>query len=364
MPDGKSAFELFPKYVFLAAGVIYAAGFLVVLAFLDRFGLREAGADFWKLRYMHIGILCLALPLILNGTILSLFYLILHGKFDRSVMWQRLFPIGLLLINIEIVCFFMVMFTSQGADGRSISGLGPLLWIIGITLVGVPALLVIERIIDHVAGRILAEGDAPPRASEAFAVSGRWILALTVACLDVWFIIDLQSTLANIQPALAIAYVGFSILLGVLVSTASVYEQRQVNEGRKRAVTVLSFSIMGPLLYLVVLAFSYGVYQNIPATRGGGDYTESPHIVVVFKESQTTSTAQTRYFELGSRSVTIPLILIEENSWALYLADPSDGGGPTEWKQIGGRKPNIFIANKSEVTSLASESRNQLKRPL
>jgi len=364
MPNNKSIFELLPQYVALSAGIIYAAGFLVVLAFLDRFGLREAGADFWKLRYMHIGILCLALPLILNGTILSLVYLILHGKFDRAVMWQRLIPIGMLLINLEIVGFFMIMFTSQGANSASISGLSPLLWIIGITLVGVPALLVIERIIERVAGRVPTNVGELSSASEAYTVITRWLLVVAIAGLDVWFIIDLQSTLTKIQPALALTYVAFSILLGVLISTASVYQQRQTNEGRKRAVSVLSFSIIGPLLYLVVLAFSYGVYQNIPSTRGGGDYTESPYIIVVFKSAQQVAADQAEYFVRGSQNTTIPLVLIEENSWALYLANSADAGGPAEWKQIGGRKPSIFIVSKTEVSTIHSASRTTIKRSL
>jgi hypothetical protein len=60
----KNIIELLPQYIFAGTGVVYAAGFLIVLAFLDRFGIREAGSDFWKARYMHIGILCLAFPLI------------------------------------------------------------------------------------------------------------------------------------------------------------------------------------------------------------------------------------------------------------------------------------------------------------
>ena len=362
MPNGKNIFELLPQYVLVIAGLIYAAGFLVVLSFLDRFGLREDGAEFWKLRYMHIGILCLGPPLILNGTILSLVYLVIHGKFNTSIMWQREIPIFLLVTNFVIALFFMVMFTSQGPNSESISGLAPLLWIIGITLGGIIIQLIIERIIERVAGKVPANSGELSSASEAFTVSGRWFLVVVIVGLDVWFITSLQNTLTKIQPALALVYVAISILLGVLVSTAAVYQQRQANEGRKRAILVLSFSAIGPLLYFIVLAFSYGVFQNIPATRGGGDYTDSPNIVVMFKEPQTMPTNQTGYFESGSKSVTIPLVLIEENSWAFYLANPADAGGPAEWKQIGGRKPDIFIVNKAEVGSVASASRVSVKR--
>ena len=65
-----------------------------------------------------------------------------------------------------------------------------------------------------------------------------------------------------------------------------------------------------------------------------------------------------RYFDQTNLSTTIPLIVVEETGWAYYLADPNEGGGPAEWKQIGGRKPQILIVNKSEVSKLHSESRN------
>ncbi|HEX7722432.1 MAG TPA: hypothetical protein VF397_09750 [Pyrinomonadaceae bacterium] len=104
---GKSIVELIPQYILTAIGVIYAAGFLVMLSFLDRFGIRDPGNR--KIRYIHIGILCLAFPIILNGTIFALSHLILHGKFQTNMMWQRLLPIGLLVINLEAVCFILIM---------------------------------------------------------------------------------------------------------------------------------------------------------------------------------------------------------------------------------------------------------------
>src|SRR6266404_1308018 len=39
----KSIVELIPQYILTVIGVIYAAGFLVMLSFLDRFGIRDPG---------------------------------------------------------------------------------------------------------------------------------------------------------------------------------------------------------------------------------------------------------------------------------------------------------------------------------
>lgn len=354
----KSVIELVPQYAVAGTGVVYATGFLVVLAFLDRFGIRDAGADFWKARYMHIGILCLAFPLILNGTILSLVHLVLHGKFRQSTMWQRLLPVGLLVVNLEIMSFILIMLTNRTPGGNTIAGLSPLLWIISVTLLGMPTLLLIERILEKVSGKVPGgDSDLPP-AAQTFAVSGRWMLSLLVAGLDVWYFLDLSTTVSGVQPALALVYIGLSILLGIMVSTVAVYEKRQEQEGRRKAITVLAASIIGPFFYLVVLAFSYGVFQNIPATRGGGDYTGSPRVIITFKTAQIVSTPDAKFFDKDNPQMTVPLVLIEETAWAFYLADPHDAGGPSEWKTIGGRKPEILLVNKSEVAKLHSESRN------
>jgi len=354
----KPLIELLPQYIVAATAVIYAAGFLVILAFLDRFGIREAGADFWKAKYIHIGILCVAFPLILNGTILSLVHLIGHGKFERPTMWQRLLPLGLLVINLEIVCFVLITLSNRKPGGSEIAGLDALQWITAVTLLGVPVLLLLERIIERVSGRIPAADAELSPTSQSFAVTSRWVLVVVVACLDVWYFTQFNGTVTGVQPALVLTYIALSIVLGVMISTVVAYERRQVDEGRRKAIAVLTSAIVGPFFYLVVLAFSYGVYQNIPATRGGGDYTSAPKVVVTLKAALPTTNSDARYFATAEHRVTIPLVLIEETSWALYLADPADGGGPAEWKGVGGRKPAILILNKSEVDKLHSESRN------
>lgn len=353
----KSLSETLPSWILAGTGIIYAAGFLVVLAFLDRYGIREAGSEFWKARYIHIGILCLSFPLILNGTVLSLLHLVFHGKFDKPTMWQRIAPIGALVINLEIVCFILILLTNKTPSGN-IAGLHPLLWILGTTLLGVAAVLVVDRVIERAVGTVPNDKSELSPFAESFTVTARWILVVIVGCLDVWFFLEFKDAIAHIQPALALSYFGMCVLLGVIVANIALYVQRQAEEGRRRAVAVFSSAIVGPFLYIVVLSFSYGIFQNIPATRGGGDYTGSPRVTVTLKEVPLLSARDTRYFDRQALKATIPLVLIEETTWAFYLADPSEAGGPSEWKQIGGRKPAILVLNKAEVVKLVTESRN------
>jgi hypothetical protein len=356
----KSILELLPQYILAATGVIYAAGFLIVLTFLDRFGLRETGSDFWKARYIHIGIQALVFPFILNGSIYAIMHLIFHGKFEKSTMWQRIMPVGLLVINLEVVIFVVLMLSNRTPRG-TIAGVTPLCWIFAVTL-GVLALgLLVQRILEKAFGKNPRSDEELTPAAQAFAVNSRWILVVVIAIMDVWFFMDFREVAGDIQPVLALFYFGLSGLLGVVASTISLYAKRQDTEGRRNAIEIIGWVVCAPLAYLIVLAFSYGVYQNIPSTRGGGNYTLAPKVVLALDSDAAKSKIDDSYFSSTDSVVTIPLVLIEESAWAFYLADPSDGGGPSEWKRIGGRKPKILILNKEDVSSLVSESRNPKK---
>lgn len=357
-PSLYSQIERIPQFVLVATGVIYAAGFLTILAFLDRFGIREAGSELWKARYIHIGILCVSFPAIVNGTILSLTHLIFHGRHDTARMWQRLLPIGLLVVNMEILCFILIMFTRKSVDGTIIVGLNPIEWIIALTLIGVPVILALGRLLEK-----LVKNDASETTADlphTITVSLRWILVLVVAGFDFWYYYEFKNNLDDSSPWLALVYIGFCLLLGVVISTVSIYNKRLKTEGRRRAVLILVGSIIGPFCYLIILTFSYGVYQYIPATRGGGDYTVSPTVVFQLNNGFQPTTNEKQYFADTEGRITKPLIIVEETSWALYTANPEEAGGPSNWKDIGGEKPQLFIINKSEINRMVAQSRTSI----
>lgn len=52
----------FAELFLLIVGVLYATGFLTAFTFLQRFGVREAGTEFLKLKYIYVGILYFLFP--------------------------------------------------------------------------------------------------------------------------------------------------------------------------------------------------------------------------------------------------------------------------------------------------------------
>lgn len=64
---------LAPEWFAVFLALVYVAGFLSLYIFLDRFGIHETSEEFFKSRYIHVGILfmlfpvCIVLPIFLIG---------------------------------------------------------------------------------------------------------------------------------------------------------------------------------------------------------------------------------------------------------------------------------------------------------
>lgn len=357
-----SLLSLLPQYFVAFIALLYASGFLVVLAFFDRYGIRESATDFLRARYIHIGILVLAFPAILNATVFALLYVMKHPRsdLDERKMRQRLWPILLLLINLEILCFMLIMLTRGGEPGSPAVGLKPAQWVLGVILIGVPVILLIDR----AATAFIINLAKPEKKADALSFAHgitsvlRWLLIPAVGILDIWFIADFAGHLGGISIWLVGLYIAFSALFGIVIRTLILYEHRPTAQGNIAAYRAIGVCLMFPLFYLMILAFAYGVFPYVPAPRGGGDYTSSPKVVIHFSPDAQKGISNA-YLDSTITGQTKPLVLLEEASQGLYAADPSDAGGPAEWRTVGGRKPRLLFVSYSSIASMAFESRSE-----
>jgi hypothetical protein len=134
--------------------------------------------------------------------------------------------------------------------------------------------------------------------------------------------------------------------------------QKYEKQRAKAAIMIITACIFGPLYFLTVLTFAYTVYPNIPASRGGGDFAESPAIVVYY-DNRYTNIVPT---EISRGGISQPLVLIEESDKWLVVADPQDGGGPKAWRD-GDGKPEIYSINRDAVALFIYQSRTNRLRP-
>jgi hypothetical protein len=101
------------------------------------------------------------------------------------------------------------------------------------------------------------------------------------------------------------------------------------------AAWVLGFCIVGSLYYMALLGFAYGVYPQIPAAKGGGNYANTPDVEFYWKSDSLLSIPTNFVVSSGSQTNTVKksirLKIIEESSSDIYVAIPDDQDGPTNW---------------------------------
>jgi hypothetical protein len=98
-----SLFALLPSSLLAFTAIVYASGFLVVQLFHDSYGLRELSADLFKIRYIHVGILFCAVPVILGVAVCTFWFWVsqvhILSRYSRRHSALRKafvdFPIGL-----------------------------------------------------------------------------------------------------------------------------------------------------------------------------------------------------------------------------------------------------------------------------
>src|SRR5271157_2081898 len=69
LPDLQTAGKAATETIIALLGVAYICGFLVVYTFLNRFGIHDSSTEFFRVRYVHTGLLCLAFPIFIMAPI-------------------------------------------------------------------------------------------------------------------------------------------------------------------------------------------------------------------------------------------------------------------------------------------------------
>jgi hypothetical protein len=147
------------------------------------------------------------------------------------------------------------------------------------------------------------------------------------------------------------------ILIGFFIIRNS-YRLKQMeragDKGHPIATSISMAAVVVPLGYISILAFAHYIYPYIPYEKGGGDYTKCPLVHLTFNTS-TVSAAEFSIAlppEILSKNTSNCLIILDENSSFVFLADRTDAGGPANW-QSGTNKPTVFQIRHELVNCIA-----------
>lgn len=367
-----SLIEKLPHWFVPGAGVIYATGFLIVFSFMERFSVRETG-DFFKVKYIHSGLMYWLFPAIVVVP-LYCFYLLSQLRKERrefnierlreeqkksldamdpldeagrKIMTQayearivqddaipeqlRIYrPSLLLVINMLLVFYLFALFAPVGfASQREY-----LVFVIfAATLVGV----------------ILIRVGIPER----FGNHARWLLCIVIIVgLDFYSFKGMFHHLWEILWGGGKYFLLFLFLIALTLERTRVRVKVVTDQRQKTVIKVIAFCIVFSLYYLSVLAFALRLYPYIPVLKGGGDYVNTPTVVLCFQGANTTLNLP----EIAGRQEPTDCLpsrqlqIIEETSSSIFVADPADAGGPSEWRI--GKKPKVFEIRRDRIASI------------
>ncbi len=359
-----SLVEKLPVWTAALAGLVLATGFVVELTFLDRFGLRETGVEFFKAKYLHVGLL----HLLFSWLVAVPCYAIVHVyrrtrahaikvayEVDGTTNlppFELNLPMALLAVNLLLLTYvFVVLVPPRLVSEKK--------WLLA-------AISVFSVVSPWLALWITKSRGA--KGQHRRALRARILMACCVPVLAADIAVVWGSTFGTIKECLyygGYLFFAFSVLLIVIAHRLIVWTYRMPDGTTRVAWWTAGICVLAAVYYLSAVSFAYRVYPFIPADKGGGDYTEATSVTVRLHEGAAVPSwilepprPSRTAFSPRDTALSKPLIIIEETADCVYLADPNDAGGPFGWRR--GFIPTIIQVNRSDIASVVYLSRRQL----
>jgi len=405
-----SILQLSPAWFFAATAFIYATGFLVISLFHDSYGLRALDETFLKLKYAHVGILCLAIPVV--------FITASYALFEFRARKREVFKKYLEANNVEQVMIYQVMrfgwifrrffydtsWVLKEFRWRWLSRVGSLMGRLGHRKIKARMFIRLVKIEDAVNEGLKRRLNpmlaitlsmmatiiyielifAPP--GEFRNLGTQIILALTVLCayflraiavhyqqednhkayllwrwiqgvvllvLACFAIIQCRNELfelcfgfQSVKIPVGLWYLFLPGLLGFQVAKIR-NRVSAANIGHgKRLWLGFCAGMVGMFYFFTVVVFGYGVYHYIPAGKGGGDFSSVSLIQITLTNKDPKSELPT---SLTTSNHNKELVLIEGTSASIFVANPADHGGPVNWRKGRHNRPSVVEVQRSAI---------------
>jgi len=351
--DIKGHIETIFKFLAAGIGLAYATGYLVVLTFLNGYGIRETGAELFKLRYIYVGSLCLACPTVMVCVIYGLLSgqpTILADSPASTIknFISRLFPAAenmpwalvVMIVNLLVVFYCIIAFAHPGLFGAK---QGLINWL----YVPLFATLLLRIVV--------GEKGLWSRGLNRV----RWVLVSVALVASVLILKDID--FVSMLKERTYNYVVLQALFFFFTFRFTRWSRLGSNARSRTARLVVRITILGPLFVLGVFSFAHTVYNHIPAEKGGGDFSQSPDSQICFSDAYRTSIPLGLVADLDRTPVcSVPVKVIEETTTDVYVARSSDRGNRSEqdvpnpaslWRS-GAYHPAVFEVSHGAISSI------------
>lgn len=299
-------------------GFAYATGFLIVSSFLGSYGIRDVTTDFLRLKYLQVG----SYFFLAFGSVLVLTITLIKAPRFRHESNKsgppRVHPLAVpIWIEVLVAIYLAVGFAEPQAGGRV-----SLPWVAILIAVSIGGSIVINYF-----GTNYWEGNKD---------INKFIVILYCALLGVvgwlgWMVIrpfwSKLWQLLQIEWLIIVIFALFMVVLGWLVFRG-LFRRAGLPPADHKLYMWPRAAIGLSVYYLCVLSFAYGLYPFMSVSKGGGYYLASDFVRLTLRSDAAALPPE---LIMGGNSAPLqskPLVLIEENSDAIFVADPSDPKNP------------------------------------
>jgi hypothetical protein len=338
--------------------LIYATGFLVVFTAEERLGLIDTAGEFFKIKYMHVGVLC--------ATFIALFAGLAYAQ--RELANKRVIQKSKPTTNVEE----QTQSNSEVEEQTPSNSPTPpplrsrhLFLLIAPVMAGLYVQLTIASpgsfrgwpaycllaysLITVFGGMILHHFNLIKKDCTPTAIWFWFVGALGIAFLVVELLIVEWNRW--VDPGWSVIGVLMLILFAALIGRilhVSVDRARTETMASSRTVWwFIGASFVGFFYYITAYGFAYVLYPYISISKGGGDYTDAPDTYIYFAEiAEDAVPANT----LDGRRRTVPLVILLETADTIYAAEDMDSRRGRWGKSADDVPSRIYQFNRSLVS--------------
>lgn len=302
--------KLCGRWFIPAVGFIYATGFLIVFTFFKGYGITDI--NFIEAKYIHVGSLFLFACIII---ILPLTWIRYVRRPPMGGYPHTTIPTILGATLLLYVLFAVVAFAPHGFAHEY--------WVLLLLNLSIPIFMLLTGMI----------ADWVPNMETPFAKSVivvvQWVLLIVQICVVFLTFKGLDNFwIMCRQEPVCFAFVGLMILI-FSYGWRLIHRLPQATiKGQQLDLLVSNGCIIGSFVFLAIVTFSHSIYPYIPASKGGGNFTDETPIHIIFKPDFTESAPK----EVGVAEQGNHLILLEESSGFVFVADKTAVGGTTNWQ--------------------------------
>lgn len=340
----------------------YGCGYLCLSTFLDRFGIHEPSGDFLKIRYIYTGILFLLFPItILVPLVITISLkrsdIKAHTKRVENLSSLNLGNIDEMLedarvkvsslvsyINLCVVLYVVFLLMPHELVQEKLK-LIPLIIIVSLVLP-----LIVRRAIFTV---------IVPKYTHVTSWIIRWLLVLTIiGGLDYWIfrgvrrqLLEMFFTDSGVLRG-ASYYVIFVGLIPYMYWRSS-RRVRLVDVARSRVeMRILNFCLNLMFCFMAILSFGLGVFPYIPSSKGGGNYMDSPTVMLKFRDGHVDMKDPIN----SELSESNEYIVLDRTPESIFVAKITDAGGPRKWCELR-RTPKIIEVRRDSIERIVFNER-------